>query len=74
MANNRELSQFASFVEVGISSIGFTTSVGIGKTNPQFNLEGSGNMWIVKPGTKSRGRGIEVIRNFDDIIKHTIDN
>jgi hypothetical protein len=35
MANNRELSQFASFVEVGISSIGFTTSVGIGTTNTQ---------------------------------------
>jgi len=35
MANNRELSQFASFVEVDISSIGFTTSVGIGTTNTQ---------------------------------------
>ena len=44
MANNRELSQFASFVEVGISSIGFTTSVGIGKTNPQFNLDVAGDI------------------------------
>jgi hypothetical protein len=35
MANNRELSQFASFVEVDISSIGITTSVGIGTTNTQ---------------------------------------
>ncbi len=44
MANNRELSQFASFVEVGISSIGITTSVGIGKTNPQFDLDVAGDI------------------------------
>ena len=44
MANNRELSQFASFVEVGISSIGFTTSVGIGTTNPQFDLDVAGDI------------------------------
>lgn len=38
MAFNRELSQFASFVEVGISSVGITTSVGIGTTAPTSRL------------------------------------
>ena len=46
MANNRELSQFASFVEVGISSIGFTTSVGIGKTNPEYTLDVAGDVRV----------------------------
>jgi len=39
MAYNRELSQFASFVEVGVNNtIGITTSVGIGITNPPSKL------------------------------------
>ena len=44
MAYNRELSQFASFIEVGISSIGITTSVGIAKTNPQYTLDVNGDI------------------------------
>lgn len=28
------------------------------------------NLWIMKPGQKSRGRGIEVFRNYEDIIKN----
>jgi hypothetical protein len=44
MANNRELSQFASFVEVGVSTIGFTTSVGIAKTNPEYTLDVAGDI------------------------------
>ena len=37
---------------------------------PQFKLNGSRNLWIVKPGQRSRGRGIEVYNNLDDILKH----
>jgi hypothetical protein len=44
MANNRELSQFGSFVEVDNSTIGITTSVGINKTNPQYTLDVSGDI------------------------------
>ena len=39
MSYNRELSQFASFVEVGISTIGITTSVGINTTTPKSSLQ-----------------------------------
>ena len=36
---------------------------------PQFNINGQNNIWIVKPGQKSRGRGITVHRTYDSIIK-----
>ena len=36
---------------------------------PQFNLNGTKNLWIVKPGSQNRGRGIQVLRNYDDITK-----
>jgi hypothetical protein len=44
MANNRELSQFGSFVEVSNSVVGITTSVGIAKTNPQYALDVEGDI------------------------------
>lgn len=35
---------------------------------PQFNLDGVHNVWIVKPGNKCRGRGIQVMKNLKDIL------
>jgi tubulin monoglycylase TTLL3/8 len=36
---------------------------------PQYSLNGTNNIWIVKPGQKSRGRGIEVFTKYEDIIQ-----
>ena len=50
MANNRELSQFGSFISVDDNSrnIGIATtatpSVGIGTTNPQYKLDVHGDI------------------------------
>jgi tubulin monoglycylase TTLL3/8 len=35
----------------------------------QFGLTGSQNAWILKPGGKSRGRGIEVHADMNDLLK-----
>jgi tubulin monoglycylase TTLL3/8 len=35
----------------------------------QFGLTGSQNAWILKPGGKSRGRGIEVHDDMNDLLK-----
>ena len=37
---------------------------------PQSKLNGSENLWIVKPGYQSRGRGIKIFNNIDDIMFH----
>jgi tubulin monoglycylase TTLL3/8 len=41
------------------------------RKDPQFKLNGTRNMWIVKPAGKSRGRGIELKRNLLEIA-HTL--
>jgi len=38
--------------------------------NPQYDLNGSANLWLVKPGSKSRGRGICVFKDLDQIVNH----
>lgn len=39
--------------------------------NLQHTIHGSRNAWIIKPASKSRGRGIEVKRELDEIFKAT---
>lgn len=41
------------------------------KIDPQYCLNGKNNIWIVKPGRKSRGRGISLFTSLDQIKKYT---
>eukprot|EP00002_Diphylleia_rotans_P020500 TRINITY_DN3974_c1_g1_i6.p1 TRINITY_DN3974_c1_g1~~TRINITY_DN3974_c1_g1_i6.p1 ORF type:complete len:725 (-),score=132.85 TRINITY_DN3974_c1_g1_i6:1220-3394(-) len=38
--------------------------------SPQFQLNGTHNVWIVKPAGKSRGRGIEVFNRLDKLMEY----
>ena len=38
------------------------------ENNPQSYIEGSQNLWIIKPGAMSRGRGIGLYNNLKQII------
>lgn len=35
---------------------------------PQIDMDGIMNMWILKPGNKSRGRGIVLINKLEDVM------
>lgn len=35
---------------------------------PQIDIDGVFNIWIVKPGNKCRGKGIQLMNNIKDIV------
>ncbi|CAG9767549.1 unnamed protein product [Ceutorhynchus assimilis] len=36
---------------------------------PQYDLDGTKNIWIMKPGNKCRGRGIQLVKNIAEVDK-----
>lgn len=36
---------------------------------PQYDIDGMKNIWILKPGNKCRGRGIQLVKHVADVEK-----
>ena len=41
---------------------------------PQFEMDGMRNIWIIKPGAKSRGRGECNVHNMDIIVTRYLEH
>lgn len=46
-----------------------TTLRDVAKYWSDYNIDGVKNIWILKPGNKCRGRGIQLIKHLEDVTK-----